>query len=433
VRELRILPGPGPVQAFTFVNLVSTVGTGLWLTGSALFFTRGLGISVTRVGFGLSVATAVGLCLMVPLGRLADQVGARPVYSALLLVEALATATYLVVRSYPAFLATATVAAVADRGVNGVVGAFIHNITAGTERARTRAYLRSVTNIGVALGTALAAAALQIDTLAAHSTLVFATAILFAGAGLLLLRVPVNPQPIRRPAPTKDAPTKRRSGRSRRTAFHDPAYLPVVLTNGLLALHFEILGFAVPLWVATRTEAPRWMVSVVLVVNTVLVVLLQVRTSKRVGTVLAAAHAVRRAGLLLAFSCLILGTVSYLPVALAAVSLVAFAVVYTAGELWHASAEFFLSFDLAPDNAQGDYQAVFALGRGLARAAAPTLFALVVLRSGMSGWAATAVVLLGASVATASAARRASRLHASAAGDERTSHLSAANDPGVRQ
>lgn len=46
---------------------------------------------------------------------------------------------------------------------------------------------------------------------------------------------------------------------------------------GVMSMQFEVLLFAAPLWIAKLGHAPRWTVSAVLVINTVLVATLQVR------------------------------------------------------------------------------------------------------------------------------------------------------------
>ncbi|GAB3955839.1 hypothetical protein GCM10027614_66380 [Micromonospora vulcania] len=42
-------------------------------------------------------------------------------------------------------------------------------------------------------------------------------------------------------------------------------------------MHFSLLNIALPLWIAGHTRAPAWMISALMLINTVLVVLLQVR------------------------------------------------------------------------------------------------------------------------------------------------------------
>ncbi|MCW2679908.1 MAG: major facilitator superfamily 1, partial [Frankiales bacterium] len=378
-----LLPRRGPVRSFALVNLVATLGTGLWITGSALFFTQVVGLRVAQVGLGLSLATAVGLLLMVPLGRLADVVGPRRVYVVLLGLQGVATLAYVGVGSFRGFLGVACLAAVGDRGANAVVGSLVHAVAVGADRVATRAYLRAVTNVGVAVGSVAAAVVLQVDTRAGYLALVVAT-------GLLLLTGATAAACVTLPGPV---PQPTRTGARPSGALHDRRYWAVVAAYALSCLHYEVLSFALPLWVVLRTEAPRWTVSAVLVVNTLLVVALQVRVSRSARTVPAAAALAARAGLVLGGACLLLGLSGGLPAAGAVCLLLLFAVVYTWGEMAQASSEFCLAFELAPDDRQGDYQGVFALGRRRAGGAAPRRLPGGLQPPGPTGWLAAAAVL----------------------------------------
>jgi MFS family permease len=65
--------------ALLLVGLVDATGTGLYLAGSALFFTQIIGLSAAQVGLGLSVAGVLGILSPIPFGKLADRWGPRAV------------------------------------------------------------------------------------------------------------------------------------------------------------------------------------------------------------------------------------------------------------------------------------------------------------------------------------------------------------------
>ena len=60
--------------------VLSAFATGSFLTGPAVFFTQVVGLSGAQVGLGLSFSAAVALLLQVPMGRLADRVGAKKLW-----------------------------------------------------------------------------------------------------------------------------------------------------------------------------------------------------------------------------------------------------------------------------------------------------------------------------------------------------------------
>ena len=95
-------------------TLLSAIGNGAWYTSWALFLTRSVGLSPAQVGLGMTAAGGVGLLAATPLGWLADRLGAREVYGALLLVQGAASLAYLGVRGPAAFVAVACVAEAVD-------------------------------------------------------------------------------------------------------------------------------------------------------------------------------------------------------------------------------------------------------------------------------------------------------------------------------
>lgn len=367
------VPRPGPVREFAVVNLINTVGSGLFLAGGALFFTRGLGLPVDTVALGLSMGLGVGLFVSVGFGRLADRFTPRPVYVGLLLLQALSMTSYPFVQTEGQFLAIAVVSGIADRGIAGTVGAVIQGITGGTDRVRVRAQLRSTTNVGLAFGALLAGFALSWDTELAYAALVWCNALIFAVAAIMVRRINMG-----RPPPRSD------HGRAR--PLTDRPYLRVTLFNGLMSLHVSTLSFALPLWVAAGTDAPLWVVSAMLAINTALVVMLQAPLSGLASDFPRARRSAILAGAVLSLSCLTMAlTPSTRGLETVAVLLV-WIVIFTFGELAQASCQFFVGFEMAPDHAQGSYQSVFALGPGIMRAAAPLLLSAVVLSQGARGW-----------------------------------------------
>jgi MFS family permease len=129
------------------------------------------------------------------------------------------------------------------------------------------------------------------------------------------------------------------------------------------------------------------MVSATLVLNTVLVVLLQVRASRGVTSVSTAARTARRGAILLAASCLLFAGSSGISAWSAALVLVAAMTVQSLAEVLCSSAGWGLSYDLADPAAPGAYQGVFASGFALAAMLAPIVVTSTALRFGFAGWA----------------------------------------------
>jgi hypothetical protein len=377
------LPPPGRTRRFAVATLVNTIGNGMFMTGAAVFFTRSVGLSAAQVGTGLTIAGLVGLLAGVPAGRMADRRGARGVAVALLVLEGTCAACFALVHSFAAFVVVAAGASLGDGASSAARGALIAGVVPPDEVVRTRAVLRSVTNFGISLGAVAAGFALHADTRAGYVALVLGDCATFLLTAALIWRLGrIEPHPV-----PEDAIPK--------AALRDRPYLSITAINGVLCFHYEILVLAMPLWVVSHTAAPRWLVAPLLLVNTVMIVLFQVRASRGSETVGGAARALRRGSVLLLASCAIYAAASAPhAVAAAVVLLVAAVFVHTLGELVHAGGSWGLSFGLAPLHAQGEYQGVFTLGMSGARALSPVILTLLCITWGVPGWFVLGAVFL---------------------------------------
>lgn len=402
---MRGVPEDPRLRRMALATLVNTTGNGISFTLSALYFTRIVGLSVAQVGLGLSIAGALALGAGIPLGHLADRRGPREVQVVLLVGVAAVSAVYLLVEAWWQFVVLSSIIAILQAGANTVRNALISVVTTGSERGATKAYLRSITNIGMTLGTGVAALALHADTREAYRAVMYLDVLTYLVAAVVLLGLPhVAP-----------SPAGGRGGML--VALRDRPYVLVVAVSSVLTMHYWILELAVPLWVVEHTRAPHALVSVLLVINTVVVVLAQVAVARRVATPVAAARAALVSGVLFVGACVLLGLADddgplQAGATLAAVLLVGGALVHVVGELCQASSSFLLSFELAREESMGQYQGVWSLGYGVSSLAAPTVMALLPLGLGLIGWLLLGAILLAAAAATGPVVRHALRSRA---------------------
>ncbi|WP_406633364.1 hypothetical protein [Amycolatopsis sp. WGS_07] len=191
--------------------------------------------------------------------------------------------------------------------------------------------------------------------------------------------------------------------------MRDKPYLVLTVLDGLMAVQYRVLTVAVPLWLVARTSAPHWTVSAVVLANTAIVVLFQVRASRGVDTPKAGAIAFRRAGLAFLGACLALSLLAEAPAWLVPVLLGAAVVVHTVGEIWQAAGGFELSFALAPEHAVGQYQGLFGMGMGLGTMAGSGLLIALCLGWGVPGWWAAGAMFALAGLAVPGVVRWAER------------------------
>jgi dipeptide/tripeptide permease len=202
------------------------------------------------------------------------------------------------------------------------------------------------------------------------------------------------------------APVPAASGPSASTALRDRPFLAFVALDGLLSMHNAMAQVAIPLWVATATDAPTWLISALLVTNAVAVILLQIRVARGTEHLAGAARAGRRAGLLLALACGVLALTDLTSGALTIALLLAAALVHVLGEMLQSAGGWGISFELAPPGAQGQYQGAYAMGHQVGDLIAPLVLTVVAVSWGWPGWLLTATIFLLAGFLIPVAVRR---------------------------
>ncbi|MFZ3560534.1 MFS transporter [Streptomyces sp. BH055] len=399
-RLAGLLPTVPALRRLSLLTLLNAFGRGLFFPVSVLYFTRFVGLSATSVGVGLTVAGVFGLAAGVPAGRASDRWGRRPVLTGLWIGCGAALGAYTLIGGYASFLATAVCYATLSQGSMGVRNALYADVLPAGERVEGRAHLRMVTNVGMGVGGAFGALALQLDSRAGYTALILVDALAFVGSALLVHRLPGGAG--RRPV--ADTPAE-----SRWRAVRDLPFLAVTFLNAVLALQYGLLEVGLPLWITQHTEAPRWTAALVMVLNCVLVALLQVRATRGVEDLPGAVRAMRRSGLLLALSCAFFAFSAGLSPLWALGILVFGAVVQVSAEVLQAAGGWTVGYGLADSRAQGVYQGVFNSGQAAATMAAPALVTVTAIRHGAAGWAVLGALFVVAGLGVGPAVRWARR------------------------
>jgi MFS family permease len=403
-RLLRLFLPADPVQrALTFSTMAGALANGLFYSVSALYFTRVIGLEVTTVGLGLTIAGLTGVVGSFVGGQAADRVGADRLQVWANVVHGAAMLAYVLADGPVGFTVVACVA-VGSRSILGTARSTVQvRWFSGPDRVGIRARLRVITNLFIGLGTVLAAGALLVGTAAAYQATMVAVGLvaLLATVPLTGLRRGVDgfgavmdthlvPDRVRGPSP-----------------WRDRTYLSSVALSSVIAMHFGLTSVGVPLWIATRTDAPEVMISVLLVLNTVLVALFQVRASRGTHDIGTAGRVVRRGSLLLAAACLLYGAAGSVGLVWAVVALVAAEVVGSFAEVWCEAGSWGLAFELADPASAGAYQGLSSTGYSVAMMAAPAVVTATAVDHGMPGWIFLAVLFAAAGAAVAAVARSA--------------------------
>ncbi|MGR4878541.1 MFS transporter [Streptomyces sp. LARHCF249] len=394
---IRILPPPGAPRRLAAAQLSNSVGDGAYYVCSALYFIRVVGLSPAQIGLGLTIAWALGSVAGVPLGALADRRGPRGTSAALAVATAASVFAFLAIRSFWAFLIAAVVYATAQCGLAASRQALLAGLVPPEQRTGVLAHLQSMLNGGLALGAALGGLALGADTERAYLAVFVLDGVGFLVCAAVLLRLPAVARV-----------TGRAAGEPRLAVLRDRPYALVTLLNAVLLLRMPLLSLAIPLWIAERTHAPGWLVSALFVLNTVAVMLFQVRMARPVTDLDSARRAVRVSGLVMAASCAVFA-VSALPgpAWAAAALLVVGAVLQADAEMRQSAGSWQIGFSLAPADRIGQYQGFFGTGVPVARTAGPLVLTWLLLVWKIPGWLLLGAILLAASYGMGPAVRRA--------------------------
>ncbi|GAA4893800.1 MFS transporter [Streptomyces coeruleoprunus] len=366
-----------------WVTCVDKTGSGLWVTVSALYFAQVAGLSLVAVGTLMAVSGAVGVAGAPLAGRLADRMPLVRLLVAMQLLRAAATAALLTTDAFGPLLVYAALAAFGDRAANVLTKLYAARL-GGSQRVRYQAIVRTAANAGWAVGGLVAAGALAVGTTTAYQALLLGNVLSFLGAAALTLRCAEPPSPSRTVASSATGPATATRPPS---PWRDRPYLLYVLSDTVLCLHDSVFHVGLPLWIVHATDAPPELVPLLTVLNSAMVVGLQVPLS-RLG---ADTEACRRLLLPLAATFATAGLALAASVVdgpwLASAALLLATAVLTLAEMLHAVVAWELSVALAPDRAQGAYVGVHGLASSAQRSAGP-LVVTAAVAGGPAGWAA---------------------------------------------
>jgi MFS family permease len=397
-RLSRVLPPPGPPAVLAWGQLTNSVGDGAYYVCSVLYFTRIVGLSPTQIGLGLTIGWAVGFVAGVPLGHLADRFGVRGTAVLLAIGTGAAVGSFLFIRSFPLFIVAACVYASCQSGLAAARQALLAALVTREERTKTRAYLQATTNAGLAVGAAFGGLALQFDTSEAYLAIFALDAVSFFASALMLLRLP------------SVAPVPAVAGEPRLAVLRDRPYAWFAFLNMIMLLRMPIISLAIPLWIVERTAAPTWLVSALLVLNTLAVMLFQVRVARQVTDLTSASKIVRNSGVVMLLSCAVFALSDLSSSAwVAAVILIVAASIQVVSEMMQSAGAWEISFDLAPADKQGQYQGFFGTGTAVARMLGPLLLTTLIVGWGAPGWLLLGGLFLLSGLATGPAVRWAER------------------------
>ncbi|MGW7434817.1 MFS transporter [Streptomyces sp. NPDC054849] len=447
IAQLRRPPGGRDARIMLIAQLLDRAGTGVWAAASVLYFTFIVGLDAGQLGLLLGAAGGAGIAGSPLAGHLADRFSVRSLLIGCHLLRLGTLCALLVVTDFDVLLPVVAVTYLGDRAAKTLEMLFATRV-AGERRSTYQALSRSSANAGYALGAGLAAIGLAVGSRGAYQVLILANALSFLAAAALVWRTreprgrglltappgagagvagPTDPE-AQSGADTAAAAAAgavgagagavgacaagsgaagageaRASGSS---PWRDRGYLRFVLLDIPMNLDDSILGVGLPLWLVTQTTAPHALIPAFLVINTVLVVVLQLRVSAKVQDARQATGAVALYGLTTLVCCVLLATAAGGGVWAASAALLAAAVLATAAELMRSVSSWELAVSLAPREARASYLGVAGMAQSVQKSAGPLLLTGAVMTAGPAGWLVLGVAVAGLSLVQRQASLR---------------------------
>ncbi|WP_084557428.1 MFS transporter [Hamadaea tsunoensis] len=365
--------------------LIDSVGSGMYVPFSLIFFQHVTHLPLPVIGAVLTVAGLVGMAVLPVAGLLIDRWGAHRMRQYVYLLRAAGFVAYPLGATLPVFAVISTVTVAGERAFPAIQQALIGEIAEGARRDRLMALTRSVRNGGLGAGGLIAAAIIGFAGDTGFVVAAWANALSFLIAALLAVGLP-NARPAAREI--------QREGRNK--VLRDKPFAALTGANFLIALGYSALTLLLPAYAVSRLHLPASVAGPLFAVNTALCAFAGVpvgRWARRYArrTRVAAVGALLFAASFVGYAILPPG----LPPTMLMIGLVVLLVLYTAGELVHSPSAGALSVSAAPESARGRYLATYQLSWSLAASVAPSLFTVLLAADGRLPWLVLAVVVSG--------------------------------------
>lgn len=379
-------PSVGEHRRFVTAIVADTVGSGLFMPLTLLYFVVTTDLSLVQVGAALSVSALCTIPASFLVGTWVDRFGARGVMLVGNALQAVGMVAYLWADTFVEVALWTVLLNVGRQAFWGAFGPIVTAITEPGERETWFGFLQAVRNLGYALGGLVAGAALQVGTDLAFQAIVVTNASMFLVAFWLLLDVPDH-----RPGSSGQA-----LGGGWGEVVRDRPYLRLVAGQLGYSVGVMVLNYALPVYVAETLDLPGWTVGAIFTLNTIMVglgqgLVVQWMAGRQRARMMAFAH------LLFVGGYAVFVVAGWLPVGVAVVAVLLGAAVYTLGELVGGPVFNATAAEAAPDHLRGRYLSLNQLTWGVTGAAAPVAFTWLLTHGAASVWVGvTAIAVLSA-------------------------------------
>jgi len=365
---------------FVSATVIDSVGTGLILAFTVVYFASTTSVSLPAIGACITLARLLALPTPLAVGPLIDRFTARRVAAAGNLVSAAGYLGFLFTHDARSVVVVVFLVQVGHTTYWTSSAGLV--VLAAPEDRRTRwfGFVEALRNSGMGIGGALGAFAFALGEVGGLRVIAVANAISFLAAGTLLS----GWRPARREAEGHHmaagvAQSRGTAGAGYRAVLRDRRYAVLIGVNATLVCAQMLIKILLAVYIVEGLDRGAWLAGALIVLNTVQVALTQTVISRRLEQH-RATRVVAAASLLNAAAFGLFAILAATPDWAIVGGLVVAMMVFTLGEVIGFPAIDNLSVSLAPAHIRGRYLAAYQLSWTLGEMGAPTVLIFLLAR-----------------------------------------------------
>ncbi|MFU9034839.1 MULTISPECIES: MFS transporter [Streptomyces] len=386
---------------FVTANLIDSLGNGLVMAFTVVFFVKTTSLSLVAVGTALTIGQLLVLPFPLFIGRLLDTYGPRTVVAVGNWISAAGFIGFLFSHAAWQIVLWQFVAQLGSNAFWMGNSPLTVQVAQGVERARWFGFVRALRNVGVGFGGAASAVAVSIGTVGGLRAVMVLNVVTFAVAGWLVITLrdadtggaagagsaeskPAEPEPAA-------VETTGQPAGGYRTVLKDTRYLRLVATNISFVFASTVISVLLAVYAVDYLDVGAWIVGAVVVLNAAMVALLQTLASRWIEarspvTVLVLALVFNAAAFV------VFGTLLVLPGWAVIAGLLIAMVLYTVAEILGSPPTSELSVVMAPEHLRGRYLGVYQLSWSVGGAVAPALLTALLAGGAALPWVFLAAI-----------------------------------------
>ncbi|MEU5696332.1 MFS transporter [Actinosynnema sp. NPDC020468] len=357
---------------FVGATLIDSVGTGLVLAFTVVYFAKTTSVPLAVIGLAITTARLLALPAAVVAGLLIDRFTARRTATWANLLSVVGYLGFLLADSVWKIVLVTFLVQVGHTTYWTSSGGLV--VLAAPKDLRTRwfGFLTALRNTAMGLGGALSAFAFALgDTDGLRLIVIGNAASYVLAATLLHLWHPVRAdEPPAADTPPVEAAEPARGGYA--TVLRDHAYTVLIGVNTTLVFAQMLIKVLLAIYIVEALELDAWIAGVLIVVNTLQVSLTQTLVARQAER-FRPTRVIMVASLLNALAFGLFALIYTTPDWLTFVGLFVAMVVFTAGETVGFPPIDTLSVSMPPDHIRGRYLATYQMSWALGEVAAPAL------------------------------------------------------------